>query len=357
MKTRNLIVLLIVLLIACTLYAHSNAKMGNYSEHINALNSDTKTLTTKRILSASFAGRDAAWIVPLNGRQLIYTHDGGEHWHKAPDDPVKGFWQTSFVNERAGWATGFQGGVWTTLNKGEKWQPLAKLKPNGVNGFVGSELQFIDHTHGWAVEGRKYFWRTTDGGINWEATSPLNGLSAAIMKLHFITPQNGWLGCEDGILLKTNNGGGHWEKLKANSSETIYGLWFANEKEGWALIGNSVYRSSDGGKSWKPVFLNEQPYESPVLLSIYFLNRQKGWATGYNLGKSAENSATSNPKGVIFHTSDGGETWTELETDILDKVLSQIYYSDINHGWLISTDYVYRTFDGGKTWKLTLSIP
>jgi photosystem II stability/assembly factor-like uncharacterized protein len=68
-------------------------------------------------------------------------------------------------------------------------------------------------------------------------------------------------------------------------------------------------------------------------------------------------TSPSNIKGVILRTSDSGRTWTSIKIDSKENVFSQVYFSDINHGWLISLDNIYRTNDGGQSWKKVLKIP
>src|ERR1700720_339466 len=85
------------------------------------------------------------------------------------------------------------------------------------------------------------------------------------------------------------------------------------------------------------------------LHSVFFLNKDKGWAVG--------------SKGAFLATLDGGKTW-QLKTKPTEDGLRDVYFSDDRNGWLVCEKNVYElktkdepisyllsTSDGGSTWK------
>lgn len=85
---------------------------------------------------------------------------------------------------------------------------------------------------------------------------------------------------------------------------------------------------------------------------LFFLNNRLGW-TAVNL------ETHQPPAGAILHTSDGGQTWIQLNSPGL-VVIRQLAFADAQHGWtLVSSDAgnnrtlcaIMATGDGGQTWN------
>jgi photosystem II stability/assembly factor-like uncharacterized protein len=85
-------------------------------------------------------------------------------------------------------------------------------------------------------------------------------------------------------------------------------LWGGNPERG-------VFKTSDGGKTWKKVLYKDEntgvidlamdPKNPGVLFAAMYQHQRKGW--GFNGG---------GPGSGIFRTSDGGTTWTELRNGL-----------------------------------------
>ena len=112
-----------------------------------------------------------------------------------------------------------------------------------------------------------------------------------------------------------------------------------------------ILHTSDGGATWEdwtPEFFKALSFEeemdsmdfvnpSPSMFSIYFTDKNNGWACGLD--------------STIIHTTDGGKTWKELENDGMDPLYT--IYVKGNTGWAVGDKGSYlMSTDGGKTWKL-----
>ena len=53
--------------------------------------------------------------------------------------------------------------------------------------------------------------------------------------------------------------------------------------------------------------------------------------------------------GFVFHTTDGGQTWTAVEPDP-DGAWQAVHFADTDHGCLAGEQTIIRTADGGQTW-------
>lgn len=80
--------------------------------------------------------------------------------------------------------------------------------------------------------------------------------------------------------------------------------------------------------------------EGAQMIAVEMLNHNIGWAIGHA-------SKFTN----LFRTGDGGKTW-ERQTmfDGAGAGLYDIGFADANNGWIVGTDHILRTTDGGESW-------
>jgi photosystem II stability/assembly factor-like uncharacterized protein len=94
-----------------------------------------------------------------------------------------------------------------------------------------------------------------------------------------------------------------------------------------------VFGTSDGGNTW--THLDTFP-RSEVLSAIHFIDRHTGWIAGYGFASFQSH---------IFHTTDGGNSWDyQLETEEM-VLFKDIYFTDAEHGWALGWKgeiYAYR---------------
>jgi len=128
-------------------------------------------------------------------------------------------------------------------------------------------------------------------------------------------------------------------------------IHFLNELDGWGITETQIVRTNDGGITWynvTPQEITEAGYK--VKLSV--LLNDAVWAQTPDF----ENYPNS---GFLFHTSDGGLTWTKTSTPFST---ADITFLDDDNGWALAdlgagagsnAVAVYQTTDGGANWKQT----
>ncbi len=127
--------------------------------------------------------------------------------------------------------------------------------------------------------------------------------------------------------------------------------------------GDGVYKTTDGGTTWKNMGLKETMHISRILIdpnnndTVYVGSLGRTW--GYN------------PERGVFKTTDGGKTWKQVfkldeKTGVADMAMNPKNPNDILVAmWQHirkpydfasggSTGGIYRTTDGGKTWHKTM---
>lgn len=113
----------------------------------------------------------------------------------------------------------------------------------------------------------------------------------------------------------------------------LYGLSFADEKNGWA-VGQygTILKSTDGGLNWQYQRSGTQEH----LNAIYAVSPQSAYAVG--------------TAGLLIHTTDGGESWNRTLTGLNCK-LSDIQFVTPTEGWIVGEfEYILHTTDSGQTW-------
>ncbi|MBI4515404.1 MAG: hypothetical protein HY699_06265 [Deltaproteobacteria bacterium] len=195
---------------------------------------------------------------------------------------------------------------------------------------------------------------TENGGRSW--TILPSGTDRGLYSVQFVDEDTGWISGQDGLMLHTTDGGKSWQRQDTGTLVYLFGLSFLDRQRGFAVGDRAtMLETSDGGQNWAIRKLTqtgltaeqEITAQDPVLYDVQFIDAQYGWLVG-EFGK-------------IYHSRDGGATFTEQQEsllghgvfDVLDiPTFFAVHFINRREGYVAGLDgKIARTVDGGATWR------
>lgn len=242
-----------------------------------------------------------------------------------------------------------------------------------VSGVPGNPLIYHAATASGGV------WRSVDGGLTWSCTTDtLSNSSAGSIAVAPSDPNIVYMGAGeanirgnvlvgDGIY-KSTDGGASWKHVWSQMGQIGTMIVHPRNPEiaFAAVLGHAfgpngergVYRTTDGGKTWKPVLQKDSdtgasdvcfdPTNPNILFAGFWQTRRKPWEL-----------TSGGPGSGLYVSRDGGDTWTQLTEKglpkgIWGKVGVAVAPSDGRRVYaLIEAEEggLFRSDDGGKTWS------
>jgi photosystem II stability/assembly factor-like uncharacterized protein len=123
-----------------------------------------------------------------------------------------------------------------------------------------------------------------------------------------------------------------------------------------------VWKSTNGGLTWKPIF-DRQPVAAIGAIAVFAKNPSLVWV-GTGEGNVRNSASVGNG---IYKSTDAGATWTHLglpESERIHRIA--LHPTDENIAWVAvlgklwsdsSERGLYKTTDGGKSWRKVLAAP
>lgn len=283
------------------------------------------------------------------------------------------------------------GGVWKTTNGGITWNPifdsqnvasigaiaLAPSDPNTIYVGTGEPDLRSDLSTGNGM------YKSTDAGATWQhigledsrqiariAVDPQNPsivLVAALWHAYGPNEQRG--------VFKSSDGGQTWKKVLFSDSETgavdltadpdnshtLYTVMWHAQRPPWSQYPpdngrGTIYRSTDEGESWTKLTSSGLPSGDWGRVGI----RSAAGASGKRLYALIDHKDTK--LAGFYRSDDAGASWSRIGTD--SRILGRLWYfgeidvdpknPDVVYLPNVS---IYRTSDGGKQWEAIKGAP
>jgi photosystem II stability/assembly factor-like uncharacterized protein len=274
-------------------------------------------------------------------------------------------------------------GLDAALLKGYKWRSIGPAR--GGRSIAASGVKGRPNEAYFGAVGGG-LWKTLDSGMTWSPVTDgqIKSSSVGAVAVSESNPDVVYIGmgesCIRGNIMpgdgvyKSADGGKKWTHAGFSRSDAISKIRIHPANPDIVFVADfgrygvpseerGVYRSSDGGKTWKRVLYRDEK-TGGVDVAIDRRNPQVVFAALWEAYRVEYQMSSGGPGSGLFKSADGGETWREITRNpglpqgLVGKISIAISGADSNrvyalveneHGGLFSSD------DAGATWKLVNS--
>jgi photosystem II stability/assembly factor-like uncharacterized protein len=270
---------------------------------------------------------------------------------------------------------------WSAYFTALKWRSIGPLRGGRSIAAAGSAKRPLEYFFGATGGG---LWKTTDGGIKWQPisdaffkTSSVGAVAVSESNPDIVYAGMGETELRGNIILgdglyKSSDGGKTWAhaglgathaiarvRVHPVNPDVVFVAAFGNPYG--ANDDRGIFRSRDGGASWQKIlYRNNKTGASDLVLDprnpdVIYAALWEAYRTPYSLSDGGPGSG-------LFKSTDGGTTWTELTkrpglptARILGKITIAIGGGDGNRLYAMveaQDGGLYRSDDAGGTWTL-----
>ena len=238
------------------------------------------------------------------------------------------------------------------------------------------DVEMLSPTMGWAV-GLEHWdqqtkgyaatvLKTTDRGVTWSEQAI--GETGDLNAIDFVDADHAWAVGENGLVITTGDGGNTWSSRSVTTTDELRAVSFVDADNGWAtavrpihwdFVGNednwvaTIWHTTNGGLTWSSQPL---PAGASILHGIQFLDADTGWAVG---ARYTGDDPWPEHRMVVYHTTNGGQSWAEQYAPDIEVSLTDVDFVDPENGWAVGFvtnsgedgGATFRTSDGGSSWQ------
>lgn len=358
-------------------------------------------------------------IIIGNGGNLLKSTDFGNSWIIYHNTNFNNVYQTFVFDQNNFYLAAENNMLQKTSNGGNSWLNSMYISgefPNMffVNMYTGYSVYNNYHSYSYPLK----LYKTTNGGVNWtlnladtaarittiffpdESTGYLSGtigiwsdsiliyktttggeswfsintgLRNSVRSSYFINGNTGFLGCDNGTVLKTTNGGLNLQNLGSHGN-SIAKIFFINTNTGF--ISNQLFtkKTTNSGINWVNVNIPERNFyydgnssyistggigrvSKSTNNGINWVNYTSSVYSGYCNDIKSINEHTSfiACSGIILKTSNGGQNWIKYENQNMASYNTIFFINDFTGfagGLNSTTGYtnIQKTTDKGSSW-------
>lgn len=214
---------------------------------------------------------------------------------------------------------------------------------------------------------------TAYGALRWRNVGPERGGRSVAVAGSGARPQEYWMGTTGGGVFKTTDGGGSWAPVSdryfggtigaiavaESNPDVVYVGGGEYPIRGNVSHGDGVYKTTDGGRTWKYMGLVETRQIAKIRVHPKNPDVVYVAALGHVWGP--------NPERGIYRSLDGGQTWKKIlfrndSTGAIDlsmdpsdpSVLYAAFWQAYRTPWMLVSggagSGIFKSTDGGETW-------
>ena len=256
------------------------------------------------------------------------------------------------------------------------------IGPALMSGRISDIVIHPENENVWYVTaGSGGVWKTENSGTTWK--SIFDGQKSYSIGCISLDPQNPniiWVGTGENVggrhvaygdgIYKSEDGGNSWKNMGLKKSEHLSKIivhpnnsdiiWVASQGPLWSKGGErGVYKSKDGGKSWQQT-LGDSEWVGATDLLIDPRNSDLLYAATWQRHRTVAGYLGGGPGTAIYKSNDGGDSWIKLKKGLpksnmgkIGLVLSpqkpDVIYAAIELDR--RTGGVYKSENQGASWK------
>lgn len=259
---------------------------------------------------------------------------------------------------------------------------MRSVGPAFTSGRIADIAIHPDDDNLWYVAvGSGGVWKTKNAGVTWDPIfDDQSTYSTGCITIDPSNPHTIWLGTGENVggrhvaygdgIYKSMDGGKTWKNMGLKASEHLSKIivhpenssiiWVAAQGPLWSKGGErGLYKSTDGGENWKKVLGDE---EWTGVTDIVIDPRNPDWlyAATWQRHRTVAAYMGGGPGSGIHRSTDGGETWEALKTGLPKSNMGKIGLAispqqpDILYA-AIELDRtkggVYRSANRGSSWE------
>ncbi|MEJ2205128.1 MAG: glycosyl hydrolase [Gemmatimonadota bacterium] len=261
-----------------------------------------------------------------------------------------------------------------------EWENLGPARGGRSTAVAGSAARPLEYYFGATGGG---LWKTTDAGNTWENVTDhqINSASVGAAQVCEADPDVVYIGTGetelrgniqqgDGVY-RTSDGGRTWTHLGLEEAQNFaririhpsdcntawvaaFGKHSANNPE------RGIYKTTNGGQDWELV-LQRDDRTGGVDLALDASNPDVLYAALWEAWRKSWGMSSGGPGSGLFKSVDGGATWTELTRNpgmpegVVGKIGVAVSPADPNRVWAqveAAEGGLFRSDDAGATWEL-----
>jgi photosystem II stability/assembly factor-like uncharacterized protein len=265
-----------------------------------------------------------------------------------------------------------------SLFKALRWRPIGPYRGGRVTAVAGVTLQ--PHVYYFGATGGGV-WKTTDGGVNWEPisdgyfkTGSVGAIAVAESDPNIVyvgmgeSPIRGNFSHGDGVY-KSTDAGKTWNHVGLDDTRQIGRVRIHPRNPDIVYVAalghvfgpnteRGVFRTTDGGRTWQKV-LYRSDRAGAIDLILDPTNPNIIYAGFWEVRRTPYSLESGGPGSGLFKSTDGGDTWTEITRNpglpkgMIGKVGITVSPVNPERLWAIieaEDGGVFRSDNGGRTW-------
>lgn len=259
------------------------------------------------------------------------------------------------------------------------WRNIGPDRGGRSLGSAGSPSRPYEYYFGATGGG---LWKTTDGGNEWFpvtdgqiSSSSIGAVTVAETNPDVVyigggeTQLRGSITQGDGVY-KTTDGGKTWKHLGLKETQAISRIRVDPTNENLVYVAalghpygeneeRGVFRSKNGGETWEKVlYVSDKAGAADLIIDR--INPKVLYASTWQVYRKAWKMWGGGPDSKLWKSIDGGDTWTDLTSNPgmpegpIGKIGVTVSPADPNRVWAIveaNEGGVFRSDNAGKTWE------